>query len=81
MEMLCSEISNIHRLRCEPNLEGTPPPNPCFQADAETLGAVYPVRESAPGESGGSGPAGQAAAIRPPAEADGGGGHAAPVLL
>lgn len=43
----------------------------CFQANTEALGAVHPVRESAPGESGGSGPAGQAAALRPPAEADG----------
>lgn len=31
MEMLCSEISNIHRLRCEPNLEGTPPPTHVFR--------------------------------------------------
>lgn len=53
----------------------------CFQANTETLGAVHPIREPAPGESRGSGPAGQAAALRPPAEADGGRGHAAPVLL
>lgn len=43
----------------------------CVQANTEALGAVHPVREPAPGESGGSGPAGQAAALRPPAEADG----------
>lgn len=56
----------------------------CFfvtQADEEALGAVHPVREPAPGESGGSGPSGQAAPLRPPAEVDGGRGHAAPVLL
>lgn len=52
-----------------------------MQANTEALGAVHPVREPAPGESGGSGPAGQAAALRPPAEADGSGGHAAPILL
>ena len=42
----------------------------CVQTNEEALGAVHPVREPAPGESGGSGPAGQAAALRPPAEAD-----------
>lgn len=45
------------------------------------MGAVHPDGEPAPGESGGSGPAGQAAALRPSAETDGGGGHAAPVFL
>lgn len=45
--------------------------NLCVQTNTEALGAVRPVREPAPGESGGSGPAGQAAALRPPAEADG----------
>lgn len=53
----------------------------CAQANTEALGAVHPVGEPAPGEPGGAGPAGQAAALRPPAEADGGGGHAAPILL
>lgn len=43
----------------------------CVQANTEALGAVHPVREPALGESGSSGPAGQAAALRPPAEADG----------
>lgn len=55
--------------------------NVCVQTNEEALGAVHPVGEPAPGESGGSGPAGQAAALRPPAEADRCRGHAAPILL
>lgn len=51
------------------------------QANKETLGAVHPVGEPAPGQSGSSGPAGQTATLRPSAEADGGRGHAAPVFL
>lgn len=53
----------------------------CVQTNAEALGAVHPVGEPAPGEPGGPGPAGQAASLRPPAEADGSRGHATPVLL
>lgn len=51
------------------------------QAEQEALGTVCADREPAPGESWSSGPAGQAATLRPPTETDCHRGHGAPVLL
>ena len=51
------------------------------QTEQETLAAVCADGEPAPGEPRSLGPAGQAAALRPPAAADRHRGHGPPLLL
>lgn len=53
----------------------------CVQTEQEALGTVCADGKPASGESRGRGPAGQAAALRPPAETDRHGGHGAPLFL